>query len=71
MKEYKVIEVKEGVLDSIFFSDAGLPIKKLEQVLNEHGKEGWSVEFQILERTRSAIFFSSEAIVVTLSRPIN
>ena len=51
MKQYKVEIIKEGVLGTLFFGSSKLPLKKMEQVMNDYGKNGWDVSFQIIENT--------------------
>ena len=52
----------------MLLGSAGLPIKKLENVLNQHAAEGWSVVFQIIEQKRFMLFWSREAIILTLGK---
>jgi hypothetical protein len=46
-KEYKVIHVVEGGLGTIFLGASGIPVKKMETVLNIEATDGWQVVFQI------------------------
>ncbi|OHC75110.1 MAG: DUF4177 domain-containing protein [Rhodospirillales bacterium RIFCSPLOWO2_12_FULL_58_28] len=66
--QYKVIHVVEGGCGTLLLGSAGLPIKKLENVLNQHAAEGWSVVFQIIEQKRFMLFWSREAIILTLGK---
>lgn len=68
MKKYKVLMIKEGALGTLFFGSSGLPIKKLETVLNEEAKDGWEVVFQIIENKRMLLFWKREAIIITLAK---
>jgi hypothetical protein len=43
-----------------------MPIKKIEQTLNQQAKMGWQVVFQVIEKRRFLLFWSREAMVVTL-----
>ena len=45
MKQYKVEIIKEGVLGTLFFGSIKLPLKKMEKVMNNYGKNGWDVSF--------------------------
>ena len=67
-KEYKVIHVVEGGLGTIFLGASGIPIKKMETVLNIEATDGWQVVFQIIENKRFLLFWSREAVVITLGR---
>lgn len=69
-KQYKVEVVKEGALGTIFFGSSKLPVKKMEEVMNRHGKDGWDVSFQIIEQRRLLLFWSRESAIITFSKPI-
>ena len=65
MKQYKVEIIKEGVLGTLFFGSSKLPLKKMEQVMNDYGKNGWDVSFPIIEKHRLFLFWQREAIIIT------
>mgnify|MGYP001349072463 FL=1 len=65
MKKYKVEIIKEGVLGTLFFGASKLPLKKMEKVMNDYGKDGWDVSFQIIEKHRLFLFWQREAIIIT------
>lgn len=67
-KEYKVIHIVEGGLGTIFLGASGIPIKKMETTLNKEASEGWEVVFQIVEMKRFFLFWSREAVVITLGK---
>jgi len=67
-QEYKVLHVVEGGCGTIFLGASGLPLKKLEAVLNESAAEKWEVVFQVIEKKRFLLFWSREAVVITLGR---
>lgn len=67
-KEYKVIHVVEGGCGTIMLGSSGLPLKKFEATLNQEVAQGWQVVFQLIERKRFWLFWSREAIIVTLGR---
>lgn len=69
-KEYKVITIEEGALGTIFLGASKIPLKKMNQVLNEYGQQGWSVDFQLIEQKRMLLFWTRESVIITLSRPI-
>jgi hypothetical protein len=62
--EYKVVQVREGLIgDNI---DSG----KLEDVLNEHAREGWQVRAITAADVKGRVGpGSSEGLLVTLERP--
>jgi len=39
-KEYKVLEVSEGALGTLFTGSSKLPLKKIEADMNEYGRKG-------------------------------
>ncbi len=69
-KEYKVEVVKEGALGTLFLGASKLPLQKMEEVLNRYGREGWSLEFMVIEQHRFLLFWTREAAILTLSRPL-
>jgi len=70
VKQYKVEVVKEGVLGTLFFGSSKLPIKKMEEVMNIYGKDGWEVSFQVIEKARMFLFWQREAIIITFVKDI-
>ncbi len=66
--EYKIIHVVEGGLGTIFLGASGLPLKKMEKILNQEAKEGWQVVFQLVEQKRFMLFWQREAVIITLGR---
>lgn len=67
-KEYKVLYVAEGGFGTIFLGASGIPIKKMEVALNKEAADGWNVVFQIVEQKRYLLFWTREAIIITLGR---
>lgn len=67
-KEYKVEIVAEGGCGTILLGSSGLPIKKLEAVLNKAAAEGWQMVFQVIESKRFWLFWSRETVILTLGR---
>ena len=70
MKLYKVEVIKEGVLGTLFLGSSKLPVKKIEEVMNEYGKDGWDVSFQVIEKSRMWLFWEREALIVTFVKDI-
>ena len=70
MKQYKVEVIKEGVLGTLFLGSSKLPVKKIEEVMNEYGKDGWDVSFQVIEKSRMWLFWEREALIVTFVKDI-
>ncbi len=66
--EYKVIHVVEGGCGTLLLGSSGLPLKKLESTLNREAADGWQVVFQVIENKRFLLFWSREAVIVTLGR---
>ena len=69
-KQYKVEVVKEGVLGTLFLGSSKLQIKKIEEVMNEYGKDGWDVSFQVIEKSRMWLFWEREALIITFVKDI-
>ncbi len=67
-KEYKIIEVSEGALGTIFLGASGMPIKQMEISLNKEATDGWQMVFQVIEKKRLWLFWSRETVIMTLGR---
>jgi len=67
-KEYKVVHIVEGGCGTILLGSSGLPLKKIEAELNRLGAQGWQVVFQVIEQKRFWLFWTREAMIVTLGR---
>ncbi|RKF15894.1 DUF4177 domain-containing protein [Alginatibacterium sediminis] len=67
-KEYKVLQVAEGALGTLFLGASGMPIKKLEVTLNEEAADGWQLVFQVIESRRFWLFWTRESVLITLGR---
>ena len=67
-KEYKVEIIKEGALGTIILGSSKLPLKKMEEVMNKYGENGWDVTFQLIEKHRMLFLWSREAVIITFSR---
>ncbi len=68
MAEYKVLMVQESGAATLFLSASGLPLKKLQAALNENAADGWELAFQVVERRRFLLFWSRDAVILTLVR---
>ena len=67
-KEYKVEIIKEGALGTIILGSSKLPLKKMENIMNKYGEDGWDVTFQLIEQHRMLFLWSREAVIITFSR---
>ena len=70
-KEYKIELVQESAASILFFGSAKVPVKKTEKLLNEYGSDGWSLVFMVREHRRMLLFWSREALIITLSRDLD
>ena len=66
--EYKVIHVVEGGCGTLLLGSSGVPVKKMETELNKLASSGWEVVFQVIEQKRFLLFWTREAVVITLGR---
>ena len=66
--EYKVIEIMEGGCGTLLWGSSKIPVRKLENTLNEHARDGWEVVFQIVESRRLLLLWTRESVIVTLGR---
>lgn len=67
-REYKIIEVAEGAVGTIFLGASGLPVKRLEETLNQEAAAGWQLVFQVIEKKRMWLFWTREVVIITLGR---
>lgn len=67
-KEYKVVTVLEGGLGTIFLGASGIPVQKMETMLNKEAADGWQMAFQVVEQKRFLLFWKREAVIITLGR---
>ncbi len=70
MKEYKVVIIKEGGISTLLFGTGKLPPLKIEETLNTLAKEGWSLEFMLIEQRRLFWFWEREVAVITMARSL-
>ncbi len=68
-KEFKVEVITEGALGTLFLGASKLPVKRMEEVMNAYGSQGWDVAFMLVERKRMLLFWEREAAIITFSRP--
>ena len=66
--EYKVLHVVEGGCGTILLGSSGLPLKRLEATLNDEAQNGWQLVFQVIESKRFLLFWTREAVILTLGR---
>jgi len=66
--EYKVVHVVEGGCGTVLLGSSGLPLQRLEADLNKYAQEGWQVVFQVIEQKRFMLFWTREAVILTLGR---
>lgn len=67
-RQYKLELITEGGCGTILLGSAGLPIKKIETIINQHAAQGWQVVFQVIEQKRFLLFWTRETLVVTFGR---
>ena len=69
-RQFKIEVVTEGALGTIFFGASKLPIRKMEEVMNRYGSDGWRMDFMVIEQHRMLLFWKREAAVITFSKPV-
>jgi hypothetical protein len=68
--EYKVIIYREGLLGSIFLAGSKVDPERFSDFLNRNARDGWRVVTMERESRRTLGFWSREAFMVILERPI-
>ena len=66
--EYKVVRISESGCATIFLGASALPVSLMEEKLNRLAKDCWQVICQVVEQQRFLLFWTREAVVVTLGR---
>lgn len=66
--EYKVVRISESGCATIFLGASALPVSLMEEKLNRLAKDGWQVICEVVEQQRFLLFWTREAVVVTLGR---
>lgn len=69
-KEFKILTVSEGALGTVLLGASVIPEKKVEEVLNQYGGEGWDLDFMVIEKRRMMLFWQRETVIITLSRQV-
>ena len=69
-KQFKIEIIKEGAVGTLFLGSSKLPVKKMEEVLNKYGADGWSMDFMLIEKHRLLLFWEREAAIITFSKKI-
>jgi hypothetical protein len=67
-KEYKLELVEEGIVGTLLLGASTLPVQRMEMIMNKYGKDGWNMDFMVVEHRRLFLFWSREAAVITFSR---
>jgi len=70
-REFKVELVTEGGCGTLLLGSSGLPLEKMEAVLNRYGAEGWNMDFMVIEAKRYLLFWTREAAIITFSRELS
>ena len=68
--EYRVETLTEGMIGSLLLGASSISGQALEQRLNQLGSEGWELMMQVIERRRFLLFWTREAMILTLKREI-
>ena len=68
--EYKVVLYRESMLGSLFLGGSKVDPIKFSDFLNRNGEEGWKVITMEREVRRMLLFFSREAFMVIMERPV-
>ena len=68
--EYKVTIYRESMLGSLFLGGSKVDPLKFTEFLNKNGQESWEVVTMEREIRRMLLFFSREAFLVVMKRPL-
>ncbi|MFK7839118.1 MAG: DUF4177 domain-containing protein [Bdellovibrionales bacterium] len=68
--EYKVVVYREGMLGSLLLGDSKVDPIRFTNFLNKSGEQGWEVITMEREIRRMLLFFSREAFLCVMKRPL-
>jgi len=68
--EYKVAIYRENLLGSLFLGGSKVDPLKFSEFLNKNGEDGWEVITMEREIRRMLLFFSREAFLTIMKRPV-
>lgn len=66
--QYKIEIIQEGVFGTLLLGASTLPTDRMEAIMNKYGKEGWKMDFMVVEQRRLFLMWTREAAVITFSR---
>ena len=67
--EYRVEVIMEGGIGTVLAGSSKLSINKLNNLLYRYGRDGWRMDFMLLEQRRMLLLWKREAVIITFSRP--
>lgn len=67
-KQYKIEIVQEGIIGTLLLGASTLPVDRMEAVMNRRAKEGWNMDFMVVENRRLFLFWTREAAIITFSK---
>lgn len=67
-KQYKIEIVQEGIIGTLLLGASTLPVDNMEAVMNKRAKEGWNMDFMVVENRRLFLFWTREAAIITFSK---
>lgn len=67
-KQYKVEVVQEGIIGTLLLGASTLPVANMEAIMNRRAKEGWNMDFMVVENRRLFLFWTREAAIITFSK---
>ena len=66
--EYKVELIQDGGCSTFLFGSGNIPVDKVQKVINNYAKDGWTMVFQVIESRRFLLFWTRQAVLITFAR---
>lgn len=66
--EYKVEIIQDGGCSTLLFGSGNIPVDKMQKVINQNAKDGWTMVFQIVETRRFLLLWTRQAVIITFAR---
>lgn len=69
-REFLVEVIQEGWVGTLLLGASKLPQRRISEFLNTRGLQGWALDFMVVERRRLFLFWTREAVILTMSRAL-
>lgn len=68
--EYRVEVIQDRGIGALLFGVSSVSRRKINALLNRRAREGWMMDFMLVEQRRYWLFWEREAVLITLRRDV-